>query len=182
MLLLLRKLKDSLNRCILLTCSVEALSEPWFSEKDLDTQRVCDEIGASMFVVSLWVWDADKALAEYTQRLNTVKIHIDMFLERIRSHGQVSDDALRLWKDVSAIHGRKARAAGLMYADYVFLERILSLSDPLKFKDAFSRCGDCLLLKADICRLYSEELDTAVGLISQQLEAIRCEGLQRLIG
>ncbi len=149
-------------------------TDPWFSdESGLDIQRVCDAVGSSIFVASLWVGDAECALCEHMGRLNTVKIHIDLFVENYgEGLKEVSFEALHIWNYISA-NGKKYVDVENLIKEFEFLGQILYFSNPLKLRDALALCNGCLSLQRGVCRLYSDELDTAVGFISQQIELVK---------
>jgi hypothetical protein len=58
--------------------------------------------------------------------------------------------------------------------EYALLHRILLLSDPLKLEVACRLPCDHHLQR-EICRLFRDDLDTAVGLLSDQIGLIREE-------
>lgn len=164
------RFRVSVNRCLL---RATLLSKPLYSDASgLNIQRVCDAVGSSIFVASLWVGgNAESALREHLMRLNAVKVHIDLFVESGRTPmGKVSSEALRIWRSVSERVGKYADAC---VDGYAFLERILFLSNPLKLKDALALCDGCRDTEYDVCRLYSDELDSATGLVLQQIELVR---------
>ena len=170
---MLHALRDALNRCILRAAQNDC--EPWYfagPPPELNILRVCDEIGSSVFVASLWVGDPARAMYEHIERVNNIKVHIDMFVEAVEGGGgRVPDEAVRLWECVS--HSKSYVDTHMMMDEYCYLGKILFLSNPLKLRDALNCCNDDLSLQVGVCRLFSDELDTVVGLLSQQIDIVR---------
>ena len=168
------------------------LDDPWYSKEcGLDIQRVCCEVGSSIFVSSLWIWDAERALREHMERLNSVKIHIDLFVEEeegncsssaVPNTEAVLREALCIWHSVSTSEKFVDDVGGLMKKQFVFLERILFFSNPLKLQKALSQCYGCHPLQVDMCRMYSHDLDKAVELISQQIDLVDREVQKTIVG
>lgn len=169
-----------LNRC-LFKANPAALLDPWFSADGvLDVQRVCDNVGSSIFLASLWVGgDQVAVISEHIERLNNVKIHIDCFIETFQGETQgcrVSRVAQELWRSVSENeeHGI-ITIADSMGGGSGFTARVLSLSNPLKLLRAFNRCNGDRVLQLGACRLYSDELDLAVASLSEQIDVFALE-------
>ena len=173
------------------------LDDRWYSKEfGLDIQRVCCEVGSSTFVVSLWIWDAERALREHMERLNSVKIHIDLFVEEEEAGNYCSssstvpnteeeeDVLLRqapcIWNSVSTSEKFVDDVGSLMKDQFTFLENILFLSNPLKLQKALFQCDRCRPLQVYMCRMYSHDLDRAVELISQQI--IDLAGQKKIMG
>jgi hypothetical protein len=177
---MLHALRDALNRCILRAAQRDC-EPPWFSAgppPELNISRVCDEIGTAIFVASLWVGDPVNAMTEHIDRVNRIKVQIDMFVDATgEGWGRVSDEAVRLWGCVS----KSFVDTHLMMDEFCNLEKILFLSNPLKLKDALNRCNNDLSLQVGVCRLFSDELDTVVELLSKEREVIRREVLTLLV-
>ena len=171
---MLQDLRDSLNRCILQSFMDDFLLDPWYSSGPLPLlhiERVCDELGSSLFVASLFVGDPLSAMQEHMQRLNIAKVRMDQFISvcGVDDAVRVTDDVLPLWESAVQMH-RVTDLSGAM-GEYKFLEQILSLSDPLKLKDAVKLCHNRNQY-VGVCRLYSDALDTAVGFLSKQIEIV----------
>jgi hypothetical protein len=175
---MLRSLRDSLNRCILRVHVEGGLeSDPWWSAdppNELDTKRICEQAASSVFVASLWVGEAERSLYEQMGRLNLIKVKIDQYLELMNSQEclKVSDAALKIWQNSTDEHRIEEDDA---MKEYEFLGKILRLSNPLKLQFALKSCDSVRSL--EICRLYSEDLDTAIGLISMQIDRIKTRDL-----
>jgi hypothetical protein len=163
----MRFLRDRLNRCIFKLHYETALSDPWWDALHvLDVKRVSDYLQTSVFIAALWVGDAESAMYEHMDRLNFIKIKLDQYVDlEGASQGKVSDWVVKLW-----VHVTDANGVDLdnLFQGLDFLGRILCLSNPLKLRHALEKCGTAS--RADICRLYSEDMDTAVGLLSMQIE------------
>jgi hypothetical protein len=179
---MLHALRDALNRCILRAAQSDC--EPsWFfagPPPELNILRVCDEIGTAVFVASLWVGDPVNAITEHIDRVNQIKVHVDLFVEATgEGWGHASDEAVRLWECVSC--SKTYVDTHMLMDDFCFLEKILFLSNPLKLRDALIRCNNDLSLQVGVCRLYSDELDTVVGLLSQQRDFVRQQVFMQLV-
>jgi hypothetical protein len=176
LLLMLRSLRDALNRS-LLRMSLGDIESWWTVVPvcELDTQRLCDEIGSSVFVTSLWVGDPERALFDHMGRLNTIKVIIDGYVDVVTSGGclcKVSDEAQKAW----LCAGRSFRVMDVGDAlrnSLEHLDRILFLTDPRKLQSALMHSGKHI--HADLCRLYSEDLDTAVELVSKQINLVHAK-------
>lgn len=179
---MLRSLRDSLNRCILRVHVEGGLeSDPWWSAappNELDTKRICEQVASSVFVASLWVGEAEQSLYEHMGRLNLIKVKMDQYLELMDTAGpqlKVSNAALKIWQNSADEHSVEVDD---VMKGYEFLGKILCLSNPLKLQFALKGCDKTPSLRMEICRLYSEDLDTAVGLISMQIDRIQQKGLK----
>ena len=192
--LLLLGLSEFIDRCYY---GIQ-LADPWYSkESGLDIQRICCEVGSSFFVASLWIWDAERALREHMERLNSVKIHIDLFVEEEEEEARncscassavpntkaVSREAFCIWDSVlkSGKFVDEVAGGGLMKGQFVLLEKILFLSNPLKLKKALLKCNGHRPLQVDMCRMYSDDLGKAVELISQQIDLVVSEVQKTII-
>ena len=170
-MMILHSLRDRLNHCIFKLHFETALSDPWWNDRhELDVKRVCDYIQTSVFVATLWIGDAEMAMYEHINRLNFIKIKLDQYIDLIigKSQGKVSDRAVKLWD-----HATDANGVDLdnLFQGLDYLGKVLCLSNPIKLQYALKQCDSAL--RGDICRLYSEDLDTAVGLLSMQIERVR---------
>lgn len=181
-LLLMSELRDSLNKCILRAVWNELLEDPWHTNGNppvLDIHRVCDGVGSSAFIVSLWVGGcAESILREQINVLNNVKVRIDQFIEISGAYCErVPVEVVNLWEKVSigwnvSQSNGSSNCADIesMMTKFFFLEKILHLSDPLKFIAALNLCDP--RLHWGLCKLYSEDLDNAVELLSRQIEQL----------
>jgi hypothetical protein len=180
--IMLHSLRDSLNRCILRAHVEGGLeSDPWWSltpPYELDTKRICEQVASSVFVATLWVGEVEGTLYDQMGRLNLIKVKLEQYIEMMDigcPPGKVSKAALKIWKDATDSHGVEVDDA---MKGFELLGEILCISNPLKFQYALDCCAKTLSLKLEICRLYSEDLDTVVGLISMQIERIQQKGLK----
>ena len=175
--MILRFLRDRLNRCIFKLFYETALLDPWWdSQGDLDVQRVCDYLKTSVFIATLWVGDAECAMYEHMDRLNFIKIKLDQYVDALgKSQGRVSEAASSLWLHATDANGDNFAAS---FQSLYYLGKILCLSNPLKLRYALKQCVSDS--RADICRLYSEDLDTAVGFLSMQIEMEKTRKLSLL--
>ncbi len=169
--MVLLALRDRLNRSIFKLHFETALSDPWWkTQRVLDVKRVCDYIQTSVFIVSLWVGDPERAMYEHIDRLNFIKIKLDQYVDLMGgSQGKVSDRAVKIWAE--ALHAKNLDYDNMLQ-NMGYLWKILFLSNTLKFQYALDHCGEDSL-RVEICRLYSDDLDTAVGLLSMQIESVR---------
>ena len=158
------------------------LSDVWYSNTSppvLDIKRVCDEIGSSVFVASMWVCDPESAMQDQIMRLNTVKIQIDVFIEAMGGCiGKAPPVVLRLWDAVSK--DKKFADPGLVMKEYVYLGRVMYLSNPMRLRDALDTCSGNPCMQVWVCRLFSDELDTAVELLSRQIYLIKRQVFESL--
>jgi len=76
--------------------------------------------------------------------------------------------AVKTWLDAQHAKGVDV---GDQFRTMGYLWQILCLSNPQKLEYALEHCGESL--RVDVCRLYSDDLDTAVGLLSMQIERLR---------
>ena len=167
--MLLRALRDRLNRCIFRMNYETALSDPWWnSKRELDVKRVCDFVQTSVFIATLWVGNAESAMYEHIDRLNCIKIKLDQYIDIMGGSGKVSNSAVKIWLDAQHAKGVDV---GDQFRTMGYLWQILCLSNPQKLEYALEHCGASL--RVDVCRLYSDDLDTAVGLLSMQIERLR---------
>ena len=170
---MLHALLASLSRCIQAHFS-DLLDDPWFSVGPplvLDIKRMCDGIDQSVFALSLWTRDPVCAMHDHIDRLNVAMVMLDQFLELDGGCvGPVSVLSTKIWNSVSS---PQSEDLGLKMCEFTLLRQILQLSDPLKLEMAFNLCRSNAPMQLEICRLYADDLDTAVGLLSQQIQLIR---------
>ena len=183
LVMMLRSLRDSLNRSLLQMSLGEIEVDPWWKTEpvcELDTKRLCDEIGSSIFVTSLWVGDPGRALYDHMGRLNLIKIIIDRYIEVVTAGaclGKVSEEARRVWVCVGNSFP-VMDMGGVLRSSLQYLNRILLLTDPQKLQSALLHTGSDI--HADLCRLYSEDLDTAVELVSKQIDLVNKKAISQL--
>jgi hypothetical protein len=176
--MLLRALRDGLNRCIFRMNYESALSDPWWnSERELDVKRVCDFVQTSVFIAMLWSGNAESAMFEHIDRLNFIKIKLDQYIDIMggSEKGKVSNSAVKTWLDAQHAKGLDV---GDQFRTMGYLWQILCLSNPQKLEYALEHCGESL--RVDLCRLYSDDLDTAVGLLSMQINLVHAKALSLL--
>lgn len=176
----LRGLRDQLNRCILRAMWKELLEDPWYSDGNppvLKVQRVCDCVGSSVFVVSLWVGGSEeRILSEQIRLLNNVKVRIDQFIEISGAYYErVPSDVVDLWERVSSDWSVDNGDVKQLMTKYCFLEKILHLQDPEKFRAVLGLCDPCL--HWGVCKLYSDELDSAVEFLSRQIDQLSSDAM-----
>ena len=167
---LLCSLRDSLNKCILRVQWTELLNDPWHTvgpPPELNIQKVCSGVCTSRFIVDLWSGDPASALYAYVDCLNNAKVRIDQFLEIAGVCGNipVGSSSIDIWKRTvceTSLH--------LLLQDFQYVPQILDLSDSSRLVSALGRCNGNPL---DMLRLFSDDLDSAVGLSMQQVTLIK---------
>ena len=167
----MQRLLNSLNLCIRAHFS-ELLNqqEAWFTVGPpavLNIERVCKGIDHAAFVMTLWVGDPVCAMCEFMDRLNIVMVMLDQFFELCGDCvGPVSDESKRVWSETLS-----PQCANVdLVPEYHLMDEILRLSDPLKLKAALLRKQH---LQRELCRLYRDDIDTAVELLSEHVNQAR---------
>ena len=194
-----RGLGDSLNQCILRAVWDDLLRDPWHTNDNppvLDIRRVCDGVGYSMFIASLWVdeFHSESILREQINRLNNVKVRIDQFIEVSGAYSaRVPGDIVKVWESISKdwivshendnYNSNNNNNEGMdiqtLTITYCYLKEILHLSDPSKLIEAIGRCDPSL--HWSVCKLYSDELDAAVEYLSRQIDRLRQDVFEQTI-
>ena len=185
-------LRDSLNRCILRAVWDDLLEDPWHTNDSppvLDVRRVCDGVGYSVFIASLWVDNnnhSESIFREQINRLNNVKVRIDQFIEVSGAYSErVPCEIVDMWESVSrdwvVLHEKEFTGINIesLMTTYYFLKEILHLSDPLKLSAAVIRCEPSL--RWSVCKLYSDELDRAVEYLSRQIDRLSQDVFEKMI-
>jgi hypothetical protein len=132
---------------------------------------MCDGIDQSVFAVSLWMRDPVCAMHDHIDRLNVAMVMLDQFLElNDGCVGPVSNLSTNIWNSVSSPQSDDLSSK---MCEFALLGQILQLSDPLKLEMAFNLCRSNTPMQLEVCRLYADDLDAAVGLLSQQIQLIR---------
>ena len=169
---LLCSLRDSLNKCILRVQWTDLLKDPWHTvgpPLKLDVQRVCSGVSPSLFIATLWSGDPASALYAYVDSLNNAKVRIDQFLEIAGVYGNipVAVNSVDIWKSIQCLTSFDLLANGFMH-----VPQILKLSDSLRLISALHGCNGNTDSQLDMFRLFSDDLDSAVGLLMQQVALI----------
>jgi hypothetical protein len=76
-----------------------------------------------------------------------------------------------LWDAVS--RDKKYVDPGSVMKEYVYMRQIMYLSNPMRLRDALDTCSGNPCMQVWVCRLFSDELDTAVELLSRQICLIK---------
>jgi hypothetical protein len=156
-----------LNRCIQAHFSELLNQGDWFSEghpPELNIARVCKGVELPVFVASLWTRDPVCAMYEFMERLNVVMVMLDQFIELHRC-GPVSARCSALWSGTSC-------SQCVQMPEFALLGQILMLSDPQRLSLACRPLSDHSQ-RLEVYRLYRDDLDSAVELLSRQIEIVQ---------
>ena len=163
-------LLHSLNRCIRVHFNELLESDAWFAVGPppvLDVKRVCSGVDYAAFIVSLWTGDPVCAMYEFMEKLNIVMVMLDQFFELCGDCvGPVSAETKALW---GSMFSPQCANVNTVMPEYYLMDKILVLSDPLKLETAIKQPASQL----ELCRLYRDDLDAAVELLSQQITIVQ---------